>query len=930
MKTGYKLKKFEAYIFQGNTTGDRGNIKINLSNPLLTTKELYIMKLQQLFMVSAVLTALYHATPVAVASDNNTHQWQSATIGSVSSGSGRVEWTPSGNQATLTGSGDGDGGQFVYQPIEGNFELVATIARLPEKGRVGLMIREGLEADARFELIYLTPEAYVGTDARQRNSHYALPGKSEASKPMPVELKAARYGDEIAFYVLDKDPATPPRVRDHATLRGLKPGVLAGIFVNSGSEQRNVTAVFREVSLGPLVRTYTTSWLGNSLAGSFHAVQQQVQSLAVEPKSGRIYLNAQGDEGDKFGGIYSPEGDQISSSDNGKMLRRSGYGIAVTPEVVFRTCQDQGKKAGHNQAFFISKTDPYGRALPIPKPDLLDNLRAIPVKDHCRGLAASEKLHELYVSNTAGDEIRVYDFDLKLLRTFHAPRPGAIALTPEGDLWIVQRSSGREPAAVMRYALEGSPCPGRITGLDSPEGIAVGADGRVWVADSGPRSQILIFRPDGTPDGTFGVNGGVLSGMDGTPPGQVTPLKLNRPVGVGLDAVGNIIVAAGKLDAEAEPAGIHTTELRKFAPDGHLLWELYGLEAMNMAGPEPGTDGQSFYTPLHRYTMDYAKPPGQDIRYAAFTMDIYRYPEDPRVLEKMTGAIVRCIGGKKILFAVANTGQAVAAYRFAPDSEIAIPTLLWHLADSKTKFDPVTAPDSAQWLWRDVNHDGCLDAQEFVVPPWEDKPRDCFIDDAGGLWFTSKAKDSSFRYYPCKGLDAHGAPVYELDDGRVFQPPPVFTELGRLYYEPSSDTLYLGGYTKERPHEGKEFKQFGTEVLTVHGWLRGERRPGLRFTVPYVSKGKGGHEAFSAQALWVAGDFIFVGISASAEVIVYDRVTGKRCKVFVPGPEVGGRGGLLDLTYSVNAFRRSNGEYVILVESNDQAKVLAYRWDGRP
>lgn len=876
----------------------------------------------------AALMAWNQSVASAAASAEKSSLWQSVTIGGPPE-SGQVEWASAGQQVTLIGRGNGDCGPFMYQSVEGNFELTATVIRLPEKGQVGLMVREGLEANARFELVYLTPEGHVGTDARQQNSHYTAPGKSDVPKPMPIRLKAARYGDEIAFYVLDDHPATPPRVRDHATLRGLKPAVLAGVFMISGADKRSVTAALQDVRLGPLVRTYSTSWLGNSLAGSFHAVQQQVQSLAVEPKSGRIYLNAQGDEGDKFGGIYSPEGDQISSSDNGKMLRRSGYGIAATPEVVFRTCQDQGKKTGHHQAFFISKTDPYGRALPIPKPDLLENLRAIPVKDHCRGLAVSEKLRELYVANTAGNEVRVYDLNLTFLRAFPVSQPGALAFSPAGDLWIVERATSQKPASVGCYGPDSTRRTAAITGLESPEGIAVSADGRVWVAESGPRSQILIFRPDGTPAGSFGARGGVLSEENHTVPGQVAPLKFNRPVGVGFDANSNIVVAAGKLANDVAGSLIETTELRKFTPSGKPLWELYGLEAMNMAAPEPGTDCQSIYTPLHRYAVDYTKPPGQDTRYAAFLMDGWRYPEDPRILEKMTGAIVRNIGGRKVLFTVANRGQAVAAYRFATDSEIAIPAMLWHLADSKTRSEPVAAPSAAQWIWRDQNHDGAMTTNEFVAVMGDTKPQDCFIDEACGLWLTTKAQDASFRYYPCQGCDAQGAPIYDLAKQRLFRPPPEFTELGRVYYDCASDTLYLGGYTRERPHTGREFKEFGTELMVVPGWLRGERRVSLRFTLPYVSKGQGGHEAFSAQALWVTGDFIFVGIAASAEVIAYDRHTGALRKVFVPGPEVGGRAGLLDLTYSVNVSRRTNGEYIILVESNDQAKILLYRWNGQ-
>jgi hypothetical protein len=68
---------------------------------------------------------------------------------------------------------------------------------------------------------------------------------------------------------------------------------------------------------------------------------------------------------------------------------------------------------------------------------------------------------------------------------------------------------------------------------------------------------------------------------------------------------------------------------------------------------------------------------------------------------------------------------------------------------------------------------------------------------------------------------------------------------------------------------------------------------------------------------------------ASAEVIAYDRHSGAMKKVFTAGPEVGGRAGLLDLTSALNATQRRDDSCMILSESNDQAKILIYEWDGK-
>ena len=850
--------------------------------------------------------------------------WQQASVGG--GGNGTVVWNDSATAVKLSVRGGHETGVFSYQEISGNFDLLATVAELPERGHVALMVREGLGPDARFEMIYMTDDGRVGTDARLGSAFYHSPGKSESPKPRPIHLRAARCGDEIALTVVDAQPCTPPRVRDHATLRGLAGKVFAGVFYTSDSEKNAGTAALLDVSLKPLTLAYHTAWFGNSIAGSEHGIQQQVQGLAVEPQSGRIYLNSHGDEGDKFGGIYSADGDQISRTENSKLLRRSGYGIAVTPEFVFRTCQDEGKaKTGGHRRFFISKTDALGISMAIPNPDAMTHLRVVNTTGHPRGVAASVAKREVYVSNTPHNEVLVFDFDLRLLRKFSAPRPGALALAKNGDLWLIERAGAGQVAALCRYTAAGVKLAPRGSILVTPEGIAVAPDGRVWVAESGPQSRFLIFDDEGKPTGTFGVEGGVWSRAGGTLPGAVHPLKFNRPVGIGFDAHGNFVTAAGKLYDDADTGGIHATELRKFSADGTPLWERHGLEPMDIGAPQPGTDGRVIYTDMHRYEFDGQTP----ARYAAFTMDLWRYPEDPRQLEKMTGAIVRQIGGRKILFAVANVGQAVAAFRFENDSEIAIPTLLLHLGESKSRATPQHAPPTDRWLWRDANGDGHLDAGEILAINDAEKTRDAFVDDAGGLWLTTKAVDGSFCYQPCAGLDAHGAPQYDWAKRRRFTPPPPFAEVGRVFYDVGGDTLYLGGFTAQQPRAGKEFKQFGNEVRAYAGWLNGPRQETLRLTLPYVPKGKGGHEAFSAQNLWVAGDFIFIGISASAEVLAYDRHSGALKKVFVAGPEVGGRAGLLDLTYALNAIQRKDGSYLIFVESNDQAKILIYEWDGK-
>jgi sugar lactone lactonase YvrE len=101
----------------------------------------------------------------------------------------------------------------------------------------------------------------------------------------------------------------------------------------------------------------------------------------------------------------------------------------------------------------------------------------------------------------------------------------------------------------------GTPVPGPATSspLDNPDGVAVDAAGNVYIADNGALQIEKV-----TPSGTLSIFAG--SGSYGAPtPGPATSSALKDPVGVGVDAAGNVYIA---------DTGSH--EVEKVTPSGTL------------------------------------------------------------------------------------------------------------------------------------------------------------------------------------------------------------------------------------------------------------------------------------------------------------------------------------------------------------------------
>ena len=161
--------------------------------------------------------------------------------------------------------------------------------------------------------------------------------------------------------------------------------------------------------------------------------------------------------------------------------------------------------------------------------------------------------------------------------------------------------------------------------------------------------------------------------------------------------------------------------------------------------------------------------------------------------------------------------------------------------------------------------------------------------------------------------------------------PTPFQTLERIKYFPETDTMYLTGYTNERPHIGKEWGIAGTEIMRYDNWNT-TRNVRWRLALPYEpsdNSNPGAKPSLIIKAIDIAGDRIFAASGLQAEVYVYDTATGAFITKLTPGSEVAGESGWIDIPYALRSYQRANNEYVVFVEEDGKAKVIMYRLGQR-
>ncbi|MEH2444664.1 MAG: hypothetical protein V7K18_02430 [Nostoc sp.] len=674
--------------------------------------------------------------------------------------------------------------------------------------------------------------------------------------------------------------------------------------------------------------TYKTSWIGNTFGSGNLRVQNNIEAMYVAP-DGTVYTNSHWDEAGMEAAIYK-DGKVIGAiGDTHGWSRGGGKAVTVNSKYIY-IAMTQGSRGKTDEDYppegttwhCVRRYDLSGKPAPFPNGRGWDKSMLITsTKSEVTGLATGES--ELYVSDFAANQIRVYNIDtMKELRSFTVANPGAITIDPQKNLWIIQSKNGSNPAKILHYSQTGKQLPQQIADIVEPTAIAVDHQGKLLVAENGPRQQMLIYDIKDQPVqvGSFGSKGGIYAGVAG----EVRDLKLYGLTGVGTDTSGNIYINSDGFNKSG-------TDLRKFSPSGKLIWRSLGLIFVDNADADPKTDGGDLFTKQEHYLMDYSKPAGKQWTYKAYTLNGFKYPQDPRLHTSPDGTFVRRIQGKPFLYLTDMYSSFLQIYRFNPatDGKIAIPAGMFVGTNSGDKPFltgnwPPHQPEKGEWIWRDRNGNGKFEKNEYDTSKDYPYIGGWWVDSKGDVWKALRTQDG-IRHYPLQGIDAKGNPIYKYSLMQKQTTPKMFNDLRRIEYFPETDTMYLSGFTVDHPAFGDDTGVVGSEIARFDNWSKGNRTPKWRIVIPYDTTGK--HEVSTA-AMSVAGDHVFAVTVKTAEVYVYNAKTGVQVQQLKPGPEVGSESGWIDIPYGIRAFQRSNGEYLVFVEENWKGKVIMYRLAG--
>ena len=313
----------------------------------------------------------------------------------------------------------------------------------------------------------------------------------------------------------------------------------------------------------------------------------------------------------------------------------------------------------------------------------------------------------------------------------------------------------------------------------------------------------------------------------------------------------------------------NSTSLRKFNASGVKQWEVQGTMFTDIATIDPASDGNDMYTINEHLKFNYST---QQWSMAAMTVDAIGNPTDPRNVKEtgtdITSAIMRRVNGNLVMFTTGMFANEFFVYRFV--GEVAV---------------------------------FCQSFKGWAALPDKD----------GNIWY----EDGQIKKIPLTGFN-NGVPVFGAPVVVATSYPAPITSLERLEYDVDKDVMYIGGFTDTHPEES--WGLMGSTILRYPNWSTGNRIASHTVVLPRDS------ENLYPKAMSVANDYIFVTNSRDrGKTYVYNSSNLSSVGYIAP-PTNMGLLGWIDIPHAVQAFKKSNGQYVILVEDNLAGKNIIYQW----
>lgn len=706
---------------------------------------------------------------------------------------------------------------------------------------------------------------------------------------------------------------------------------------------------------------YATTWLGNSFGlsgfsenGGVH-VQQQSTDMTVSP-SGAAFLNSRWDEGHNYMGKYH-DGQYVRQMDCPWTFSTGTSGAAITNNGTYIYATQNTSYASPGQwTNFLGRWNLDGTAAAFSGgAGNCGNLETVDASPNGTkplwGVAASST--EVYVTDAATNQVKVYDANtMAFKRSWSFTTPRRIAYDPNTtSLWISQGTDTQPNQLfvgnIYHEDINGNQLSGTITSVARPTALVM-QGATLWVGDDGPDQQIKEFNSSGIQVGTFGVQGGYLSGT----PGVVAANKLFRPNGVGFDSSNNIYVlgAGSSLDGMigVQYSLTWSNDIREYDSGGALLSDISAPGSFDdNAVADSATDGEDFYSALNHYKFNYGNLTtgsgggGKEWSWYSHTMDPFTYPHDPRQYQFFPNVCgVQTIGGNKYLAVTDQYSHQLMLFKMTP--EIAKPMAVF------ASWWPGTGPwwpnqTSPTFLWQDTNNNGEPDEAEFTsASPLNSGDKWWDFDTNGDVWLVNFG--SGIGRFPMQGINANGQLTYSTSAYSSYGVPAPFTSVSASQYDAANDIMYVSGYTAALPPFNNESTaaEAGTVIARFNGFLAYWNAHGTWPAAAWTANLPHVYSSNWFLAMWVrawrvAGNRVFAGLertqynssspnqTVTHNIYVYDNANGGFLGEMMPGVETKQMMGWIDQNQDLSAYQRSNGEYVITEEEQHGAKQTVLR-----